>query len=177
MNDAPPRVGPVSELVGGATYPRVISYARGMAERHDADDAVSETYAIAWRRLEDMPAGAELGWLIGVARRVLANARRGRRRADALRELIGMQPRVSGPDPAERALDDGLREALRSLRPLVDDGPGTRAIETTTWHAYELLSSSGAGDLVTLRGAHPGARVVRDPGAFDAAMARLYRKG
>jgi hypothetical protein len=34
---------------------------------------VAETYAIAWRRQRDVPRGAELGWLIGVARRVLAN--------------------------------------------------------------------------------------------------------
>jgi RNA polymerase sigma-70 factor (ECF subfamily) len=66
-----------------ATYPRVLAYTRSMASREDADDAVAETYAIAWRRQRDIPRGAELGWLIGVARRVLANARRSRRRAGA----------------------------------------------------------------------------------------------
>lgn len=69
------------EALFQATYARVLSYARGMADAHDADDAVAETYAIAWRRLEAVPLGVELGWLIGVTRRVLANARRGRRRA------------------------------------------------------------------------------------------------
>src|SRR5881392_3168443 len=58
------------------TYPRVLAYARSMASREDADDAVAETYAIAWRRQRDIPHGAELAWLIGVTRRVLANARR-----------------------------------------------------------------------------------------------------
>jgi DNA-directed RNA polymerase specialized sigma24 family protein len=60
-----------------ATYPRVLAYARSMASHVDADDAVAETYAIAWRRQRDIPRSAELGWLIGVTRRVLANARRG----------------------------------------------------------------------------------------------------
>lgn len=105
------------EALFHATYARVLSYARAMADAHDADDAVAEAYAIAWRRLDDVPRGAELGWLISVTRRVLANARRGRRRTGALRELIGMQPRVLGPDPAERVADEGLRAALLALRP------------------------------------------------------------
>lgn len=61
-----------------ATYPRVLAYARSMASRDDADDAVAEAYAIAWRRQRDIPRSAELGWLIGVTRRVLANTRRSR---------------------------------------------------------------------------------------------------
>ena len=48
-----------------ATYPRVLAYARSMASHVDADDAVAETYAIAWRRQRDIPRSAELGWLIG----------------------------------------------------------------------------------------------------------------
>src|SRR3954468_24387404 len=78
-----------------ATYPRVLAYARSVASREDADDAVAETFAIAWRRQRDIPRGAELGWLIGVARRVLANARRSRRRAGAVHALLDMQPRVA----------------------------------------------------------------------------------
>jgi energy-coupling factor transporter ATP-binding protein EcfA2 len=62
-----------------ATYPRVLAYARSVATREDADDAIAETYAIAWRRQRSIPRGAELGWLIGVTRRVLANTRRSRR--------------------------------------------------------------------------------------------------
>jgi RNA polymerase sigma factor (sigma-70 family) len=104
------------EVLFRATYARVLSYARAMAEVHDADDAVAEAYAIAWRRFDDLPPDAELGWLIGATRRVLANARRGRRRADALLELVGAQPRLAGPDPADRIDDDALRTALLTLR-------------------------------------------------------------
>jgi DNA-directed RNA polymerase specialized sigma24 family protein len=89
-----------------------------MADGQDADDAVAETYAIAWRRLGDLPPGAELGWLIGVTRRVLANGRRGRRRASALRERLGVQPRLEAPDPAERVADEDVRAALLALRRL-----------------------------------------------------------
>src|SRR6476469_6100590 len=95
-----------------ATYPRVVAYARSMATPEDADDAVAEAYAIAWRRQRDIPRGAELGWLIGVTRRGLANARRGRRPAGALHALLDLQPRAVGPDPAERVQDGELRAAL-----------------------------------------------------------------
>src|SRR3954447_5449160 len=72
------------------TYPKVRAYARSMAPEADADDAVAEAYMTAWRRQRDIPHGAELGWMIGVTRRVLANARRSERRVGALRARIGL---------------------------------------------------------------------------------------
>jgi RNA polymerase sigma-70 factor (ECF subfamily) len=119
------------------TYPRVLAYARSMASREDADDAVAETYAIAWRRQRDIPRSAELGWLIGVTRRVLANARRGRRRAGALHALLDLQPRAPGPDPADCIEDAELRAALRALSPL-----DREAIVLTAW--FDLPSADVA---------------------------------
>jgi RNA polymerase sigma factor (sigma-70 family) len=120
-----------------ATYPRVLAYARSMASREDADDAVAEAYAIAWRRQRDIPGGAELGWLIGVTRRVLANTRRGRRRAGALHALLDLQPRVAGPDPAERVEDTELRAALLELSPL-----DREAVLLSAW--FDLSSADAA---------------------------------
>lgn len=51
----------------------------------DAADLLSETFVVAWRRRDRMPAEPEQArmWLFGVARRVLANAARGAaRRSD-----------------------------------------------------------------------------------------------
>ena len=120
-----------------ATYPRVSAYARSLVSREDADDAVAETYAIAWRRQRDIPSGVELGWLIGVTRRVLANARRGRRRAGALHALLDLQPKVAGPDPAERVADPELRDALMTLS-LLD----REAVVLTAW--FDLSSDDAA---------------------------------
>src|SRR4051812_27085589 len=89
-----------------------------MASEADADDAVAEAYATAWRRQRDLPPGAELGWLIGVTRRVRANARRSERRVGALRTLLGGQPRVDAPDLLDRIADGALYAALRQLAPL-----------------------------------------------------------
>ena len=56
-------------------YRAVRGYALRRAPGDLAQDAVSETFLVAWRRLDDVPADA-LPWLYGVARRVLANQRR-----------------------------------------------------------------------------------------------------
>jgi RNA polymerase sigma factor (sigma-70 family) len=120
-----------------STYPRVLAYARTMASAEDADDAVAEAYTIAWRRQRDIPHTAELGWLIGVTRRVLANARRSRRRAGALHALLDLQPRTPGPDPADRVEDEELRAALLALSPL-----DREAVVLTAW--FELSSTDAA---------------------------------
>ena len=120
-----------------ATYPRVLAYSRSMASREDADDAVAEAYAIAWRRQRDIPRNAELGWLIGVTRRVLANTRRSRRRAGALHALLDLQPRAPGPDPADRVEDAELRAALMALSPL-----DREAVVLTAW--FDLPSADAA---------------------------------
>jgi RNA polymerase sigma factor (sigma-70 family) len=140
-----------------ATYPKVLAYARAMAARHDADDAVAEAYAIAWRRQRDIPRGAELGWLIGVTRRVLANARRSQRRMGALRTLIGAQPRVRGPDPAERIADPELREALLGLAPL-----DREALVLVAWFD---LSPADAAEAIGIT-----------PAAFRMRLARARRR-
>jgi RNA polymerase sigma factor (sigma-70 family) len=68
-----------------AHYGAVLAYAqRRAAGAPDAHDIVAETFTVAWRRIDDVPdTDVALPWLYGVARRVLANQRRGgRRRAD-----------------------------------------------------------------------------------------------
>lgn len=61
---------------------RVHRYVSRHTDPHSADDVVSETFLVAWRRLDDVPRDA-LPWLFVVARNTLANARRStsRRRA------------------------------------------------------------------------------------------------
>ena len=92
-----------------STYPRVRAYARTVAAPADADDAVAETYAIAWRRQRDIPAEAALGWLFGVTRRVVANGRRSERRFAALRTVLGIERACDAPDPADGIADPALR--------------------------------------------------------------------
>lgn len=81
-----------------------------------ADDALAEALLVLWRRLDDVPAGAELPWSYGVIRNCVANeARSARRRAGLLVRLSGQAtgPAAEPPD----AGDPALTEALGRLRP------------------------------------------------------------
>lgn len=92
------------EGIFSACYPRVLGYAiRRTDDREAAEDAVSETFLIAWRRLDAMPAEA-LPWLLGVARKVLANQRRaaGRREPDG--PLVPLEA-VADPDRGAAVAD------------------------------------------------------------------------
>ncbi len=85
-------------VVYDATYDGIVAYCRRRAPAPMVEDAVAETFMVAWRRLDAIPPGDEARlWLYGVARRVLANQRRGdvrrqrltvRARGDAARRLI-----------------------------------------------------------------------------------------
>ena len=62
---------------------RVYAYARRHVDEADCDDVVSETFVVAVRRPERVPA-EPLPWLLVVARNVIANQRRTSARADVL---------------------------------------------------------------------------------------------
>lgn len=62
---------------------------RRVRDPEDAAEAIAETFATLWRRFDRCPRGEELRpWLFGVARRVIANQRRGERRRGALSERL-----------------------------------------------------------------------------------------
>jgi RNA polymerase sigma-70 factor (ECF subfamily) len=71
-------------------YEPICGYAlRRVREPEDAAEVIAETFATLWRRFDRCPQGAELRpWLFGVARRVIANQRRGERRRTALGERL-----------------------------------------------------------------------------------------
>ena len=56
-------------------FPRVWAYAVSRIGRQPAEDAVAETFAVAWRRRADIPADP-LPWLLAVARNVIREAGR-----------------------------------------------------------------------------------------------------
>lgn len=93
----------------------VRAYALRRAPAELAQDAVAETFLVAWRRFDDVPADA-LPWLYGVARRTLANQRRSAARGEALAERIAGTELRDGGDPAETVGDaDVVRGALGRL--------------------------------------------------------------
>jgi DNA-directed RNA polymerase specialized sigma24 family protein len=55
----------------------VTAYALRRTDRATAEEVVGDVFLLAWRR-RDLIADDELAWLLGAARRILANARRSR---------------------------------------------------------------------------------------------------
>ena len=98
------------EALFSAHAAAVRAYARRRVDPIAADDAVSEVFVIAWRRLDDVPDDA-LPWLLGCARNVLAHQRRRSRRDVALQDRLAA---TGGPkSPFED--DRGLGQALAHL--------------------------------------------------------------
>jgi RNA polymerase sigma factor (sigma-70 family) len=82
----------------------------------DAEDVAAETFAICWRKLDSVPQDEPLPWLYAVARRVLANQRRGAGRRERLAAVL-RQPDVPTPLRAGDDMDGPAFEALASLSP------------------------------------------------------------
>jgi RNA polymerase sigma-70 factor (ECF subfamily) len=92
-------------------YDRVYAYAARRLGAQAAEDVVAETFTIAWRRVEDVPA-EPLPWLYGVARNVIMRHRSGHARQDAVERALAAEPRPATAEPDE---DPALWEAWAQL--------------------------------------------------------------
>jgi RNA polymerase sigma factor (sigma-70 family) len=166
MNRSVPRNPPASDerrtrfdALFDQHYAAVRAYVvrRGLAGI--VDDTLSETFLVAWRRIDSVPADP-LPWLLAVARRVLANQRRGEARRGALVELLGsVLPRDPVAEPIGDSLDglSGLGDAIATL--------SAREREALLLVAWEELDPQRA------------ARVVGcAPAAFRARLYRARRR-
>jgi RNA polymerase sigma factor (sigma-70 family) len=115
------------EAVYRELYAPICGYAlRRVREPEDAAEVIAETFATLWRRFDACPEGAELRpWLFGVARRVIANQRRGERRRSALSERL-----AASVDPA----------AVEPTRPEEPASELARAFAALSESDRELLS-------------------------------------
>ncbi|MER6062286.1 sigma-70 family RNA polymerase sigma factor [Streptomyces sp. NPDC001792] len=68
-------------------YPRVLAYATSLVGRQVGEDITSDTFTIAWRRIQGDVPHPTLPWLLGVTRNLV----REMRRRDALRYLLAAE--------------------------------------------------------------------------------------
>jgi RNA polymerase sigma factor (sigma-70 family) len=115
----------------------------------DADDIVSETFLVAWRRFGEAPADLR-PWLFGVARHVLRHHYRAAQRRDALSARLGERLSGSGSGAADHGW---LVDALRSL------SEADRDVLTLT--AWEGLSHAEAGQVLGCSAAAVAVRLHR----------------
>jgi RNA polymerase sigma-70 factor (ECF subfamily) len=101
-------------------YRPVLAYAlRRASGRAEAQDVVSETFLVLWRRLGDAPRDDQvLPWLYGIARRVLSNRQRTRTRQERVASRLREVPHA--PSPADDAAGERLEveAVLRALSSL-----------------------------------------------------------
>src|ERR1700677_4887991 len=116
----------------------VVAYTRRRASPNDADDIVAEVFLTAWRRLEDVPADAQV-WLLGVARRVLANKRRSQGRQAALHTRLTDESRHAAGEPA--SADTSSERISRALASLSD--PDREALLLVAWEALSNKDAAG----------------------------------
>ena len=113
-------------------YRNVLGYALLRADQDAAEDVVSETFLVAWRRLDALP-DPVLPWLLGVARNLLHKQYDSGRRRQVLAERIiaATTPRdLAGPDVAEKVVE---RDAARAVLSALNE-KDVEAIVLTTWY-------------------------------------------
>ena len=126
-----------------------------------ADDVVSDVFLVVWRRLDEVPP-QPLPWLYGIARRALANRRRGDARATALRTRIASERRDAEADAGD---DPRVLQALGQLSPA-----DRELLLLVAWEGLEPAELAQALD------ARPGTIAVRLHRArrrFAAALGEL----
>ncbi len=138
------------------------------ASPEDAHDVWADALLVVWRRLDDVPVGAELPWCYGVARRCLANRRRSGVRHLALVRRVGAQRApVAGLDgrPSDAASVDAPDdpELLDALGTLSD--ADQELLRLSAWEAL------GAGEIATVLDITPNAASIR----LHRAHGRLRR--
>lgn len=109
------------ERIYHAYRSRVHAYCARRRSLTDAADAVSETFLVAWRRLDDLPDEPDtLPYLYGVASRVVSNQRRSEGRRSKLTQTLrglGVTPSI---DPmtvvVRRSQDVEVANAVRRLK-------------------------------------------------------------
>jgi RNA polymerase sigma factor (sigma-70 family) len=94
-------------------YRDVLGYALRRADPETARDVAAETFVVAWRRFDQVPVSPR-PWLFGIARRVLANARRTIRRNHALLQRLTVEA-AAAPEDESQIERSHVLEALERM--------------------------------------------------------------
>lgn len=132
--------------------PRVMAYIRRHVDAETAHEVLSETFIVAWRRLDDVP-GDALPWLLVVARNTLANHRRSVYRRSLLTYEMQRLAQVAEDQPAAEVAAVESQALLQALAKLT-----ARQREALLLTAWDGLTSAQAAAVV---GCSTGAFDVR----------------
>jgi RNA polymerase sigma-70 factor (ECF subfamily) len=156
------------ELLYRELYAPISGYVMRRSESaEDAAEAIAETFVVLWRRLDACPDGdAARPWMFGVARRVLANQRRGERRRTALAERLTHA--LDPTDAAVPASSDG--RVARAYAALSDSDREVLALV-----AWEELTREELAVALGVSRSVARLRLHRARRRFEAALAAAPR--
>ncbi|MEG3613923.1 MULTISPECIES: RNA polymerase sigma factor [Isoptericola] len=132
---------------------QVVRFVARRAAPEIVDDVVSETYLVAWRRVEDVPTEAR-AWLFGVARKVLSTQVRTRGRWQALGVRLEREPTAQVPGADDTAAE---RADLRRAWDLLSDADR----EVLALVAWDGLSAREAAQVLECRPSTFSVRLTR----------------
>ena len=126
-------------------FDAVLGFALRRTDRpEDAADVTADTFLVAWRRLAHVPGGPDTRpWLYGVARRVLANHRRGDRRRTALGDRLRRELSAHVPDTSEDVVQRA--DVIAAMQRL-----SARDQEVLELHLWEGLESREIAEVLGL---------------------------
>ena len=127
-------------------YPAVLRYAARRVAPDAASDVAAETFLIAWRRLDDVPAREPLPWLYATAGRCLANELRGQARSDRLQNRIRDEA-SAGAGSARDGVAESVADRLDVLAALATlSAKAQEALRLTQWeHLDDEAAARVAG--------------------------------
>lgn len=177
FDDAAYRSGSDAELFA-SLYDRHVGairlYCLRRVSRSDVDDAVSDVFGVAWRRIDQVPDdGTELYWLYGVARNAIRNIdRSGRRRSRLVARLASLAWRAEPAAEVQIVRSEEARvvlEALGSLREGDQEVLRLRMWEELDRHAIGAIFgiSPAAADMRINRATKRMAQALRRSGVAE----------
>ncbi|MFG6195079.1 RNA polymerase sigma factor [Nonomuraea sp. JJY05] len=143
--------------------PRVYAYAVSRCGLQLAEDVVSETFMVAWRRRDELPAKDVLPWLLGVAHNVTRELYRSELRRAALDEALRVWAEEADPDVADEVAERAA--VLRALATLSD--ADKEVLTLIAWHG---LTSAQAAKVVGSTRSAFFVRLHRARRRLEAAM-------
>jgi len=145
------------EELFAANFSDLIRFVRRRAPEQLVDDVVAETFLVAWRRREELPAHPR-PWLFTTASNVLRNALRRETREQLVAERVWL------PDAAD-ADSSAEIDALNALRAMSDADQ-----EVLSLHVWEDLSDTEAAHVLGCSRAAFSMRLSRAKKRFAAIL-------